>query len=248
MFRHCAALRMETSPHVGFPETHWSLVLGARGNSVRGHAALEELCAIYWPPLYSYARRAGNSPESAADAVQGYLARLLVRGDLEKIDPDRGRFRSYLLAGIRHYLVSEARKEQAAKRGGEGYSFSLDAEDVERSVALELTEQVTPEIAFDRRWAQTVIDRAIGRLATEHTTRGRGDHFEALKPTLAGDDPMGYAELGRRLGLSEGAVGVAIHRLRARLRELVRSEVAHTVGTESDLEDELRHLLGVWSG
>jgi RNA polymerase sigma-70 factor (ECF subfamily) len=222
-------------------------VLGARGTGVRGRAALEELCSIYWPPLYSYARRTGNSPEAAADAVQGYLARLLARGDLEKVEPDRGRFRSYLLAGIRHYLVSEARREHAAKRGGEHLTFSLDATEMERSVAQELTENLTPEVAFDRRWAQMVIDRAIGRLATEHSTRGRIEHFEILKPTLAGDESAGYATLGKRLGLSEGAVGVAIHRMRSRLRELVRAEVAQTVGTESDLEEELRHLLGVWS-
>ena len=239
---------METLPLVGFPETHWSLVLGARGSGVQSRAALEELCATYWPPLYSYARRDGNSPEAAADAVQGYLARLLARGDLENVEPDRGRFRSYLLAGIRHYLVSEARKDQADKRGGDAQVFSLDADEAERLVAIELTESVTPEVAFDRRWAQTVIDRALGRLSAEHTNRGRGEHFEVLKPTLSGDDSKGYSELGRRLGLSEGAVGVAIHRLRTRLRELVRSEVAHTVGTESDLEEEMRHLLGVWSG
>lgn len=222
-------------------------MLGARGNSVGGQAALQELCATYWPPLYAYARRVGNSPETSADAVQGYLARLLARGDLNKVEPHRGRFRSYLLAGIRHYLVSEARKDLATKRGGDAQTFSLDAEAAERLVTPELTENVTPEVAFDRRWAQMVIDRAIGRLAAEHKNRGRNEYFETLKPTLAGDDPAGYLEVGRQLGLSEGAVGVAIHRLRARLRELVRSEVAHTVGTETDLEDEMRHLLGVWS-
>lgn len=238
---------METGPAVNFPETHWSLVLGARGKGESGQAALEALCTAYWPPLYTFARRAGETPEAAADAVQGFLARLLARGDLEIVTKDRGRFRSYLLAGFRNYQVSQARHERADKRGGQDLVFSLDAAEGERLIAGELSGDGSPEIAFDRRWAQTVLDRSLKRLETEHVSRGRRDQFDRLKSSLAGEDSVGYGELGRQLGLTEGAVAVAIHRLRSRLREIVRLEVAQTVGTESDLEDEMRYLLAVWS-
>lgn len=238
---------MENGPAVNFPETQWSLVLGARGTGAPSRAALETLCSTYWPPLYAFARRAGNSPESSADAVQGYLARLLARGDLATVSPERGRFRSYLLSGFRNFQVSEARHDQADKRGGREETFSLDALEGERLVTAELCENLSPEVAYDRRWAQTVIDRALNRLEAEHATRGRREHFELLKPTLAGEESAGYGDLGRQLGLTEGAVAVAIHRLRSRLREIVRLEVAQTVGTESDLDDELRYLLAVRS-
>jgi len=238
---------METGAVAKFPDTHWSMVLGARGIGPPSRAALETLCTTYWPPLYAFARRDGASPEASADAVQGYLARLLSRGDLEVVTPERGRFRSYLLAGFRNFLVSQARRDQAEKRGGREETFSLDTIEGERLVASELRDDLSPEVAFDRRWAQTVIDRALFRLENENVARGRGEQFELLKPTLSGELPSGYGRLGQRMGLSEGAVAVAIHRLRSRLREIVRLEVAQTVGTESDLDEELRYLLAVWS-
>ena len=230
-----------------FPETHWSLVLAARPEAVDRKAALEELCRAYWPPLYAYCRRDGQSPEAAQDLVQGFLARLLARDDLATVAPERGRFRSYLLAGLRHHLASEARREAAAKRGGGGDILSLNVAEIEAALAPALADRVTPEVLFDRRWARTVMDRALTALATEYAVRDQAELFGRLKPALVDGDGGGHAELGRALGLSEGAVAVALHRLRRRYRELVRHEVAQTAGSAADLEDELRHLRAVWS-
>ena len=238
---------MDSLPPGDFPATQWSVVLAAGGKvSEQSRTALEALCRSYWPPLYSYVRREGHSPEVAQDVVQGFLARLLERDDFAAVAPDRGRFRSYLLAGLRHYLASEARRQGAQKRGGGESAIPLEGA-VEWIGEPALTDGVTPETAFDRRWAQMVLERALEQLRKEHEQRGKLTWYEALKPTLAGEPEESYAGLGKNLGLTEGAVAVAVHRLRGRLRELVRTEVAQTVGSAGDLDDEMRHLLTVWS-
>jgi RNA polymerase sigma factor (sigma-70 family) len=231
-----------------FPQTHWSVVLAAgNGTADLSHAALESLCRAYWTPLYSYVRREGNAPEVAQDLVQGFLARLLEREDLRRVAPDQGRFRSYLLAGLRHHLVTELRREQAQKRGGGAPLVSLDTDEAEHLIHTDLAEPLTPETVFDRRWAQTILGRALDRLQAEHVARGKGVFYETLRPTLTGDDEADYAALGARLDLTPGAIAVAIHRMRHRMRELVRLEVSQTVGSAADLEEEMRHLLTVWS-
>jgi len=231
-----------------FPATQWSLVLTAgRGGTERSRAALEALCRAYWTPLYSYARREGHPPEVAQDLVQGFLARFLERDDLSRVGPEQGRFRSYLLAGLRNYLVAELRRERALKRGGGAVCISLQAEEAEAWVQGVISDTASPESAFDRRWAETILERALATLRDEHVARGKEHHFEALKACLAGGDGLDYAALGASVGLSQGAVAVAVHRMRHRLRELVRQEVAQTVGSESDLQEELRHLLTLWS-
>lgn len=228
-----------------FPQTHWSLVLSARGSEEHSRQALDALVRIYWPPLLAFLRRDGHDPEAARDLLQGYLARLLERQDLSSVDPEKGRFRSYLLAGLRNYLVSEARREQALKRGA-GAVVSMETEEAGRILEMTPAPGLTPEVAFDRQWARTVLLRAVERLRAEHDTAARREVFEVLQPALVGADGDGYAALATRLNWTAGAVAVAVHRLRRRLRELVRDEVRQTVGSAADLEAELRHLLLVW--
>lgn len=240
---------MATERHAEFPVTKWSMIQRATAvPDPASHRALEDLCRAYWAPLYAFLRRAGHDPHAAKDLVQGYLARLLAREDLQRVGPEKGRFRSYLLAGLQHHLVSEERRQQAQKRGGGATLLSLDAEEAEALCGPAVTDAATPDLAFDRRWAETVLDRALLGLEQEHLRRGKPDLYETLKPTLAGDEGSDYASLGRKLGMTPGAVAVAVHRLRLRLRELVRAEVAQTVGTADDLEEEMRSLLAILSG
>lgn len=242
------ALVIGTHGSPEFPATQWSLVLTAgRGGTERSRAALEALCRAYWTPLYSYARREGHPPEVAQDLVQGFLARFLERDDLGRVGPEQGRFRSYLLAGLRNYLVAELRRERAQKRGGGAVCISLQAEEAEAWVQGVMADTASPESAFDRRWAETILERALATLREEHVARGKERQYEALKSCIAGGDGEDYAVLGPSVGMSAGAVAVAVHRMRHRLRELVRQEVAQTVGTEADLQEELRHLLTLWS-
>lgn len=230
-----------------FPATQWSLVLQAGSRTEGSREALEKLARAYWTPLYAYLRRDGHDPHGAEDLLQGFFARLLAREDLASVAPAQGKFRSYLLAGLRNHLVSEARREQAQKRGGRHETVALDTGEPERELAGSVAPPVTPEAEFDRRWARTVLERALEQLRAEHAGRGRAALYETLKPGLVGDLDHDYAQLGQAAGLSAGAVAVAVHRLRQRLRELVRLEVMQTVGTAAELEDELRHLLRVWT-
>lgn len=230
-----------------FPQTHWSLVLSAGDSGERSRQSLDVLIRIYWPPLFAFLRRDGHDPETAKDLLQGFLARLLERQDLAAVGPEKGRFRSYLLAGLRNYLVSEARRENAAKRGA-GAVVSMETEEAGRVLAMTPASGLSPETAYDRQWARTVLERALDRLRAEHEAQRKRESFEMLQPALAGDDAEGYGVLAGRLGWTTGAVAVAVFRLRRRLRELVRVEVRETVGSAADLEAELRHLLAVWEG
>lgn len=230
-----------------FPVTQWSLVLQAGSRADGSRDALEKLARAYWAPLYAYLRRDGHDAHAAEDLLQGFFARLLAREDLATVAPDQGKFRSYLLAGLRNHLVSETRRETAQKRGGQHEVVALDTEDAEREFASTVVRPVTPEAEFDRRWARTILERAIDRLRTEHAGRGKAALYDALKPGLIGDLDSDYARLGQPAGLSPGAVAVAVHRLRQRLRELVRLEVMQTVGSATELDDEMRHLLRVWT-
>lgn len=228
-----------------FPVTRWSLVLDVRGDPACAREALETLLRLYWPPLYAYLLADGQTPDNARDLVQGFLARLLERGDLARVEPARGRFRSYLLAGLRNYLVSEARREQAAKRGA-GAVVSFEEEDAAARLATMPDRGDGPEAAFDRQWARLVLQRALERLRREQEAQDKLAQYEALAPALGGEAADSHAVLAQRLGMSAGAVAVALHRLRRRLRELVRHEVIQTVGSAADLEEEMRHLLRVW--
>lgn len=248
IFYHYSHLKPETQSQAEFPATHWSAIQQAADVlSPASRTALEELCRIYWPPLYAFLRRSGHDVHEAQDLVQGYLARLLERNDLAVITPGKGRFRSYLLSGLRNYLVSQARREGAEKRGGRTVTLSLDLENAEVLCNTVLVDCSTPDLAFDRHWAETILDRALEALRAEYQARGKGQLYELLKSSLAGDAVEDYASFGRQFGMTPGAVAAAVHRLRLRLRELVRWEVTQTVGSAADLEEEMRNLLAILS-
>ncbi len=233
-----------------FVTTQWSAVLAAAGSdTMHARAALEQLCRQYWHPLYAYVRRAGYSREEAEDLTQEFFARLLARNTLGKADPARGRFRSFLLASLKNFLANEWDKARARKRGGGAQPLPLEFDTAETRCAQPIAPGDTPDRAFDRQWALTLLDVVLDRLRREYADAGRVDLFLGLKDTLAGGRAeIPYRDLGGQLGLSEGAVKVAAHRLRRRYRELLREEIANTVAQPEDAEEELRHLFSALGG
>ncbi len=233
-----------------FHTTRWSLVARAsEGEGADARAALEELCGAYWYPLYAYLRRRGNTADEAADFVQGFFAALLEKDYVAQADPERGRFRGFLMVAVRNFASKERAKARALKRGGGATTLSLDFDDGERRYAREPATQETPEALFERRWALTVLERAMTRLA-ESQRRGapaKAERFEALRPYLAGGGgdaaAVSYREVGEPLGMSETAVKVAVHRLRQRYRDILRDEIAQTVEDPSEIDDEIRRLM-----
>jgi RNA polymerase sigma factor (sigma-70 family) len=235
--------------HPAFVTTHWSVVLTAgHRDTPRARAALETLCQTYWPPLYAYVRRRGYSPADAQDLTQEFFARLLGRNAVATVAPERGRFRSFLLASLNHFLADEWDKARAQKRGG-GRVISLDLQTAETRLVEASARDLTPEQAFERRWAITLLEQVYRKLEAEYGRDGKGTVFDVLRPALAGaskDAP--YAELARRLDLTEGAVKVAVHRLRRRYRALLRETIADTVSGPDEVEDELRYLFRTLAG
>lgn len=229
-----------------FQTTNWSLVLAARDEpSGAGRDALEALCDAYWYPLYACVRAWGYEAEESLDLTQGYFARLLEKDFLQDVRPEAGRFRSFLLASLKHFLSHEREKEQALKRGGRR-TLSLDTELAEDRFREEPAGQLTPEEIFERRWALTVLDRALDRLRGEVTARGERERFERLKQFLVeARPPSSYRDVAAELGMTEGAVKAAVHRLRRLLGQVLREEIAGTVAQAGDIDEEVRHLLGV---
>ncbi len=225
------------------------MLAAADERSPAGRAALESLCKHYWFPLYAFARRRGEDHLDAQDAVQNLFATLLERRDLDALSPERGRFRAFLLAAMKHVLANAQRRERAQKRGGAVATFSLDTattlsidfDSAEMRYAAEPVDALTPETLFDRSWALEVLQRTLDLLALEYEAEGRRALFDHLEKELAGAD-VGYAAVGAALGMSEGAVKVAAHRLKRRWRELLRTEIAGTVASDAQVEDELRGL------
>ncbi len=232
-----------------FVTTHWSIVLtAARSDTPRARAALETLCQTYWPPLYAYVRRRGYSPEDAQDLTQAFFAKLLERKAVGGVAPEKGRFRSFLLASLNHFLSDEWDKARAQKRGG-GKIIFHDLQNAETRLGEIAVENFTPERAFEHRWAITLLEQVYQRLGKEYRVQGRGTLFDALRTTLAGaSDAAPYAELARQLDISEGAVKVAVHRLRQRYRALLRDTIADTVSGPDEVEDELRYLFRTLAG
>jgi len=233
-----------------FLTTRWSVVAAAgrpAASPQQAHearSALAELCAAYWPPLYAFARRSGASPHDAADLVQGFFARLLEKGDLSAVDPARGRFRAWLVTAFRNFQSNARDRERARKRGGGRAPLRIDADAAESLYAPEPADTRTAEREFERRWALTVLERALQRLGAEQGRAGKQAEFAALRPWLtAGGPEGGYAGLADELGRSEGALKVAVHRLRRRYGELLREEVAGTVDDPGQVEAELASLL-----
>lgn len=230
-----------------FATTRWSVVLATRGDAAESRAALETLCASYWYPLYAYARRRGRTAEDAADLVQGFFLVILRRGGLASADPERGRFRTFLLTAFQRHASHERDREQALKRGGGRVRLPFEIDDGERRYTMEPADDRTPEALFERRWALALLDRAVARLRED---QGGTDaaRLDALLPHVYGNDggagARPYGEIASSLGMSEGAVKVAVHRLRKRFRDVLREEVSHTVEGPDEVDDELRRLIG----
>lgn len=236
-----------TSPE--FCTTHWSAVLAARDqNSSQAEEALAELCRTYWYPLYVYVRRRGYSPAEAEDLTQDFFARLLEKNYVGHITPGVGRFRSFLLTSLKHFLANEWDRAQSQKRGGGKMIFSLDDHDPESRYQFEPMEEVTPETLFDQRWALTVLERVLARLRAEFVATEKAELFDQLKIFLSSDETgCSYAEIAARTGLKEGTVKVAVHRLRRRYGELLRAEISNTVSDPTEVEAEVRYLITVLS-
>jgi RNA polymerase sigma-70 factor (ECF subfamily) len=232
-----------------FVTTHWSVVLMAReADSSAAQAALAELCETYWYAIYAYIRRRGHRPENAADLTQAFFARFLEKNFLGDLTPGTGRFRSFLLACCQHFLANEWDKVQTLKRGAGKTLLSLDDDSAEDRYQFEPVDYITPETIFERRWACTVLEQVLDRLRDDFTRSKPPELFEELKVFLSlGQGQNSYAEVGRRTGLQESAVKVAVHRLRRRYGELLRAEIAKTVADARDVEDEVRHLIAVLS-
>ena len=233
-----------------FATTHWSVVLAAGGSdSPQATAALEKLCRAYWFPLYAFVRRRGHAPEDAQDLTQGFFARFLEKHSLELADPARGRFRTFLLACLKNYLAEEHRHAGRLKRGGDQTLVSWDAQSAEERYLSEPLEQMTPEKIYERKWALALLEQTLARLSQEESVADKARLFAALKDFLWGEKgSASYAQIGAPLEMSEGAVKVAVHRLRRRYRDLLREQVAQTVARPEEVELELRHLIAVIRG
>ena len=226
-----------------FQTTRWSVVVAAgRETSDVSRQALEVLCRHYWYPLYAYLRRRGFDADRCADLTQGFFARLLEQKMVRGADRGRGRFRSYLLGALKHFLSHERERAAAQKRGGGREPIPLDARDAEARYRIEPSHDLTAEKLFDRRWATTVLELALQEMERESVRAGKEAHFRRLKEFLAGGSGDVYREAGAELSLSEGAVRVLVHRMRRRYRELIRREVAQTVASAEQVEAEVRHL------
>jgi RNA polymerase sigma factor (sigma-70 family) len=232
-----------------FLTTHWSVVLSAREqHSASSAAALETLCRTYWQPLYAYARRRGQSPADAQDLTQEFFARLLQKDYLSSVVREKGKFRTFLLVMFQRFLADEWDKAMAQKRGG-GKVFNVDWASAEQRLLQQPVEHLTPEKAFEQRWALTLLDQVYTRLEQEYKEQGRGLLFDTLQFALTGSrSTILYADLARKLQTTDGAVRVAVHRLRQRYRELLREAIAATVSQPEEIEEELRHLLQAVAG
>jgi RNA polymerase sigma factor (sigma-70 family) len=232
-----------------FGPTHWTVVLTARGDTTSAHVALEKLCQIYWPPVYAFIRRQGNSPHDAQDLTQDFFARLLEKNYLAAVDRSKGKFRSFLLASVKHFLANERDKVNAQKRGGGNTVLSIDASTAESSCVFDLRDNTTADKIFERRWAMTLLETTLARLRDEYIEAKKTNLFENLKGTLTGErNAIPYAEIAIRLGTTEGNVKVAVHRLRQRYREVLRNEIAQTVADPSEVDEELRNLFAALAG
>ena len=231
---------------VAFATTHWSVVLTAQGESPAAEAALEKLCRTYWQPIYGFVRRQGIGPEEAEDLTQGFFALMLERRDLSTVRKEKGRLRSYLLASVKNFLADERRRAMAIKRGKGERLIPLEELRADERTEMEPADPVTAEVIYERRWASTVLAHALNRLQDEYAGTGNAALFDSLTQLLP-DEPgaPSRADIAAKLGMTENAVTQAFHRFRRRYQSLLREEIAHTVATPGDIEDELRHLIAV---
>jgi RNA polymerase sigma factor (sigma-70 family) len=233
-----------------FASTRWSLVAAAgQSASPESQEALATLCRVYWYPLYAFARRRLGSVEDAQDVTQAFFAQLLEKDYLKAADPERGKFRAFLLTAFKHFLSKAREHDQAQKRGGGQRIVPLDFQSGERRYTLEPADHATPEAIFERRWALTLLEQALARLRQEFETAGKSALFESLKGCLTADgSPDSYAQIAERLDMTAQAVKVASHRLRRRYQELLRDEIGQTVSGAEEIDEELRNLFAAVRG
>ena len=229
-----------------FTTTHWSVVLEAQGESPAAHEALEKLCRTYWRPIYAFLRRQGVSPEEAEDITQGFFAQLLERRKFSAVRKEKGRLRSFLLGALKYFLADEQRRAMAIKRGEGQRLIPLEELRADKRIEMEPADSMTAEMIYERRWALTVLEQVLDRLKNEYRTAGNAALFDSLKQLLP-DEPgsPSQAEIAAQLGMTENALRQAFYRFRQRYQSLLREEIAHTVATPGDIEDELRHLIAV---
>lgn len=233
-----------------FTTTHWSVVLAAgRGETANAGAALETLCRTYWYPLYAYVRRQGHDVEEARDLTQAFFARLLQKDYVARADPERGRFRTYLLTALKHFLVDEWKHSRRQLRGGGVEIFSLDDATAENRYQLEARDKFDAEKIYERRWAMALLEHVLARLKIEFLSNGKEELFAQLKRFLL-DEPEShtYGSIAAEMGMTEGAVRVAAHRLRQRYRELLCEEIGHTVESPLEIQSEIKALFAALSG
>lgn len=230
-----------------FLTTRWSIILSACDKeSPASDEALATLCRIYWYPLYAYVRRRGHSPHDAQDLTQSFFERLLEKDYLRSVAPENGRFRAFLVVAMKHFLANERDKARTLKRGGGVTHLALDSGPAESRYGEEPAERLPADQIFERRWALTLLDRAMARLRSDYEQSGRIEEFHCLKTFLtAARGEVSYREISARLGLNEGAARVALHRLRKRFRQLFRDEIAETVSDPTEIDDEMRHIVSV---
>lgn len=227
-----------------FVTTLWNVVLVAGGNSSpESAAALETLCRTYWYPIYAFLRRQGRTPHDSQDLTQAFFARLLEKHGLGKVSPEKGKFRSFLLASLKNFVADEWDKLQAKKRGGGQITISLDAQSAEDRYAAEPVERLDPEKIYERRWAMTILDEVMAQLQATYAARGRQNTFDALHPFLLDRrNDASYAQVGKSLNMTERAVKTEVYRMRQRWRDLLRDEIAKTLSAPDEMDEEMRHL------
>ena len=242
--RHEAAL---TNRDGSFPATRWSVVYKTRSADPAAGTALAELCRVYWRPVYSYLRRQGSSTHDAEDLTQGFFVMLLDQELFATVDEARGRLRSFLLVALKHYVANEYKRGQRQKRGGGDTHVPIDLGDAEESYAVELATGLAPDLLFERQWTLTLLQTVLAKLQDEYALEGRENLFHALKDRFsADDDPSAFATVAAQLSMTEGAVKVAAHRMRQRYKRILRSEIALTVDSPREVDEEIVHLFKVF--
>ena len=238
-----------TGDAMRFRTTNWDMVIEAADATAPGwSAALEELCQVYWRPVYAFIRKRGHPPEAAQDLTQDFFAHLLQSGFLGKADSERGRFRCLLMSSIDNFLRVEHRNASAQKRGGGWRKLRMDEPEVEHVLEAEMADVATPELLYERQWARTLLARVLADLEREYADAGRGAQFATLKPHLNGEPgALPYREIAAALGASLTGVKVSVHRARQRYQELLRAEIRRLVAHPGDVEDEIHHLLQLLS-
>ena len=242
----CDPISVPGISRLDFQTTAWSLVLAAAGNpTTDSRQALASLCQTYWNPVYAFIRRCGHTPDQSQDLTQGFFTRLLEKQFLQSVDRQRGRFRSFLLAAVKHFLANERDRAHALKRGGGHVPISIDLLEAESWYKPAAVETTTPERLFERRWALSVLEQVMARLRAEYSAMGKADLFERLEGLLNKDADARCEALALEMGVSAGALRMSLHRLRRKYRHILREEIAETVSTPTEIDEEIRFLMSV---